>query len=212
MTQSWTAWIEAWRWVTHGSEPLNSRFSARSQATGDPGCLPLSGRQSLPPGFLYQHGLAPLFDSSEAVAQDHAARLALCLRELADQIEAHPPMLAIAADSMAMDVQRSRLAPNPDALCPSGVLLTCGFDRGMRVVEKGWFYIGTVGLRGNRPFFFGGGGGGGGIPGWDMSMSGKVSMKLSHPLPSPSSLYHTYRHVAIQHNTQSHSFSNSSEP
>mmetsp|Transcript_19114 Transcript_19114/g.53280 ORF Transcript_19114/g.53280 Transcript_19114/m.53280 type:complete len:526 (+) Transcript_19114:205-1782(+) len=107
---------QRWSWGDLAVSILQQAINA----TGEPGCLPISARLSLPPGFLYQHGLAPLSRDSASAAGDSAARLATCLREMADRIETYPQMLAIAADSMAMDMQRSRLAPNPEDLPAAG--------------------------------------------------------------------------------------------
>ena len=87
-------------------------------------CLPLSGRRSLPPGFLYQHSLEASSQQQQgdgdSIRTEHAATLASFLRAMADQVEAAPELLTMAADTMALDLQRSRLAPYADSLPPKG--------------------------------------------------------------------------------------------
>lgn len=77
----------------------------------------------MPPGFLYDHGLETSSRSSTrpvSTRKQNAATVASCLREMATRIEEHPELLDIAADAMALDLQKSRLAPLGDELPPPG--------------------------------------------------------------------------------------------
>ena len=56
----------------------------------------------------------------DCIRTEHAATLASFLRAMADQVEAAPELLTMAADTMALDMQRSRLAPDADSLPPKG--------------------------------------------------------------------------------------------